>query len=932
MSAPALSVIMGVYNCPSKDMLERAVNSILSQTYRDFEFIICDDGSTNDTLKWLYEKAEEDDRIVVIKSERNKGLAAALNQCLKKARGRLIARQDIDDYSTQTRFQIQIEFLDSHKNVAFVGTDCFLYDKNGIYGERHMPQFPTRNDFLFNSPFIHGTAMFRREVFEKCGGYKLIGKCHKYEDYDFFMRVYAKGFQGANIDQLLYTFYSEENKNLVSRKMRVDEYKVRKKGFKALGLLPKGAPYMLKPLTLIFMPNKILNWLKDCKKNSLLHGQSLSVKMYKIIVNRNSYIKFNYERFVNTNRALHSRFPIISWAYLIKLNLGSLIFKKELREQESSKGLKNKESVKNSAALEIAGSLCKSEVVSFDVFDTLIFRPFAVPTDLFYFIGERLDYPDFKTIRTEAEKTVRELKGGEKVKLKDIYDFISARTGIDSREGQKAELQVEYDLCSANPLMKKVYELVKQSGKKIIFTSDMYLPSKFIKKVLEKNGFTEYDDIFVSCECGCGKHDGGLYDLIKEKLGTDSISHIGDNYGSDVRNAKKHGILSTEYKNVNSLGNIYRPKNMSPIIGSAYSGIVNRRLYRGDRSYSPAYEYGYKYGGLLVLGFCEFIHRIAGEKNADKLLFFSRDGYIVKKIYDRLYPGSNTEYVYWSRNAAAKLGADIFRDNFIKRFITQKINHNITLYDVMNSIGIADWEFPFSLNENLTARNAQAAESFITDNWSRLMEAYSDSDKAARMYYEKVLSGCNRVITVDCGWAGSGNIILQQVVNRKWGMNCEFTGVLAGSNSYNQHDSDYSETFLLSRKMSVYCFSSALNRDKYTAHMPSANHNIYFEMLFSAPEPSFHEFRLKGESGYELIFDKTVENKIYIEEIQRGELDFVKEYVRTFEKYPFMRNISGSDAYSPFMDAMKNSRKYIEKVFSECVFDETTNGKKVRIK
>ncbi len=544
---------------------------------------------------------------------------------------------------------------------------------------------------------------------------------------------------------------------------------------------------------------------------------------------------------------------------------------------------------------------------------------------------ERLNYPDFRTIRIEAEKTVRQHKGGEKITLKDIYDFISERTGIDSKLGQQIEMEIEHDLCTGNPYMKQVWEAVKKAGKPIILTSDMYLSSECIAGLLEKCGYTGYQRLFISCECKCGKHEGTLYDYIKRELGTDSISHIGDNYGSDVRNAQKHGIHAIEYRNVNSYGNIFRPKDMSPIIGSAYSGIVNRRLYRGDLSFSPAYEYGYKYGGLLILGFCEYIHKIAQEKNADKILFFSRDGYIVKQVYDRLFPEQVTEYVYWSRNAAAKLGADLFRDNFIKRFITQKINHNISLYDVMQSIGIADWEFPFSLNEYLTMQNAGQAEDFIQQNWQRLISAYSDMDRAAQLYFGEILQGCRSVVTVDCGWAGSGNIILEQIVNRKWGMECSFTGILAGSNSYNQYDSDYSETFLLDGKLQVYCFSSGLNRDKFMAHMPSANHNIYFELLFSAPEPSFLEFRLEND-GYQLVFDGVAENEMYIREIQKGELDFIESYTKSFRKYPFMRNISGSDAYTPFMDAMQHSKRFIDKVFAECVFDETTNGKKVRIK
>ena len=86
------------------------------------------------------------------------------------------------------------------------------------------------------------------------------------------------------------------------------------------------------------------------------------------------------------------------------------------------------------------------------------------------------------------------------------------------------------------------------------------------------------------------------------------------------------------------------------------------------------------------------------------------------------------------------------------------------------------------------------------------------------------------------------------------------------------------------------------------------------------------------DDSYGLVFDHEAENDMYIREIQKGELDFIRNYLHSFSNYPYMRNISGSDAYTPFMDAMRHSQRYIDKVFAECIFDETTNGKKVRIK
>lgn len=261
MNNPVLSVVMGVYNCPTEEMLMTAVNSVLEQTFTDFEFIICDDGSDNDTYLWLEKAASLDDRIILIRNRKNMSLAYSLNRCIEAARGKYIARQDVDDYSSPERFSVQVAYLDSHPDMYMVGSDCMLYDESGVYGKRHMPHHPKKLDFLFNSPFVHGTVIMRREVFEKAGFYRPCGYTRKYEDYDLFMRIYKLEMKGANINTPLYSFHSDK-KRRVSRLMRIDETVVRYNGFKSLGLLPKGFIYVLKPVFMITIPNRIINSLK----------------------------------------------------------------------------------------------------------------------------------------------------------------------------------------------------------------------------------------------------------------------------------------------------------------------------------------------------------------------------------------------------------------------------------------------------------------------------------------------------------------------------------------------------------------------------------------------------------------------------------------------------------------------------------------------
>lgn len=257
---PLISVIMGVHNS-SRDKLMKAVQSVLSQSVKDIELIICNDGSDNGTGKTL--ESITDSRVKIITFSENKGLAAALNACIDTAQGKYIARQDDDDISLPGRFEKQTAYLESHTEIDFIGSDCELYsDNSGVYGERIMPKTIDKKSFLFNSPFIHGSMMFRREVFDN-ERYRTLGRNRKYEDYDLFMRLCADGYKSANLGEKLYRFHYDKKTRRVSFSMRCDEYKVRKEGFKRLGLMPQGFIYAVKPIMLGLIPRKATIKLKE---------------------------------------------------------------------------------------------------------------------------------------------------------------------------------------------------------------------------------------------------------------------------------------------------------------------------------------------------------------------------------------------------------------------------------------------------------------------------------------------------------------------------------------------------------------------------------------------------------------------------------------------------------------------------------------------
>lgn len=263
---PLVSVIMGVYNIENLTRFNDAVESVLSQTMHDFEFLICDDGSTDNTWSILEKISKNDSRIRLLRNLNNMGLAFSLNKCLKESRGIFIARQDADDISEDTRYQKQIDFLNHNDNISFVGSNVSLWDENGSWGQRRFPQLPQTKDFLFTQPFVHGALMFRKEALKQVNGYRVAKETRRTEDYDMLMRMYSKGLQGANLPEQLY--YFREDRAAQNRRKycyRIDEAKVRYHRFRELGLMPKALPYVIKPIIVGLIPQTLLRKLKNIR-------------------------------------------------------------------------------------------------------------------------------------------------------------------------------------------------------------------------------------------------------------------------------------------------------------------------------------------------------------------------------------------------------------------------------------------------------------------------------------------------------------------------------------------------------------------------------------------------------------------------------------------------------------------------------------------
>lgn len=590
---------------------------------------------------------------------------------------------------------------------------------------------------------------------------------------------------------------------------------------------------------------------------------------------------------------------------------------------------------KRTLAPDIIRTLLKYDIISFDIFDTLIFRPFSSPRDLFYLVGEKLNLFNYRNIRAKAEDSLKDQKeastrpGNREVTIYEIYDYIEKQTGLDAQKGIAAELETEYDLCYPNPYMKYVLETMLANNKRIVLTTDMYLPAQFIEKLLKKCGFEGYEKLFVSCEYGCSKRSGELYFKVNEYLNDPSLKviHIGDNYTSDIESAKRAGWDAHHYQNVNRLGNQYRADKMSNIIGSAYAGVVNAHIHNSFVRYDAYYEYGYLYGGLFILGYCNFIHDYALRHGMDKVLFVARDGYIMKKAYDSLYQDIPSEYIFCSRITNLKLCSYQNKHEFIKQYVTRWVTEKqeIAIEAVLKNMDLTTLisRLPSYLSGDaqLTAANYPYLIEFLDQNWQDILLIYQDLINLAKRYYSQYLENTKKVCVVDIGWRGHGALAMKMLEEDFWHFGCEITGIVAASAPTRENISQ-----LTSGVIQAYLFSPLENFECFQFHSKHAINNILTELLVGACHPSFRGFH-HGENGdYTLDFDvPEINNYTMIAKVHEGIMDFVKEYSGLFKNYPYMLHISGQDAYRPIMHIFKNY-SFIKRFFKKYEFQDMVGG------
>lgn len=310
----------------------------------------------------------------------------------------------------------------------------------------------------------------------------------------------------------------------------------------------------------------------------------------------------------------------------------------------------------------------KADVVSFDIFDTLVKRDVEDPEDIHILAGLKFaektgrEIKGYNQRRVQAEDTAKNCAGKNEITLQGIFHQVKDISEKDKKLLFQLEQELEYEICHQNPKMKKIYDIVQSMGKHIVITSDMYLPEELIHRILEKCEYKGYEKIYLSSSYGVTKSSGKLFKYLKEDYKDLSykIVHIGDNVKSDFYRAKEAGIkavlVGRERKNLS----FYKKSEMRTWEEKCFYTFLNNHktlsenLDKNEKGRDVfARAVGYEILGPILWGYIQWLQKQLKADGIEKIFFLSREGALLQTAYQILFPDSKVvqSYLYVSRQA-----------------------------------------------------------------------------------------------------------------------------------------------------------------------------------------------------------------------------------------------------------------------------------------
>ena len=643
-----------------------------------------------------------------------------------------------------------------------------------------------------------------------------------------------------------------------------------------------------------------------------------------------------FRRFYKCNSACIKRHPIEALSYFMKLNFYQWMQKPLDRVSIGSftppRTCITSDAVetfsfdfnKRLSLEEIKEKISKYDVISFDIFDTLVFRQLEKPDHIFSLVGVKSVYPHFKEWRIAAEKKARELNdlkyGSREVTLEDIYKVLFEKYSIPESV-KEIEETLEVEKSCSNPFVKEVYNYALSLGKTIVFTTDMYLGKKTIKEILDKCGYCDQVKIYLSNEYKLRKGDGTLQKKLIEDFPGKSILHIGDSLNGDFNKFIENG-LDAIYNP--SPRNGQREKLLGDnVFSSTYRALINNEMNSGLWLRDHHFTHGFRVGGILTYGFCQFIEQFAKLKSVDKVCFCARDCFIVSEIYKKLFNAIPSEYLQISRNAIFKVTLDRNFNDYINRFILKfyDVYKNRTVQDFFQETGmgflIPELE-KYDIDKYFYLSNYKKddLEDFIVLNKSVIQSHYKESKRYAEQYFRSVIGDAKKLLVVDIGWSGTCIRAFEEFVKENISKDIQIYGALMCTSRTRETTEK-----IIDGKWSSYIYSPVSNMDITRAIMPAKVPakkqdlmHIPLEYIFTSYQPSLSEY---SKDGF-IYSNNAPQNQEQILKVFQGISYFCEKY------YQYTNNIKGTVppyvAFAPYM-AMLEDRDYLYNTYKDYLYD-----------
>lgn len=542
----------------------------------------------------------------------------------------------------------------------------------------------------------------------------------------------------------------------------------------------------------------------------------------------------------------------------------------------------------------------KNNIISFDIFDTLILRNIFQPTDIFRilakFAKDEFDIDDFFQKRVEGEKKARDKVKNSEADFQEIYDEVEKLCGCNIEKIKQMELQLEMEFSVINPYMMEIWKYASEQKKTIIFISDMYLSSDFIKKLLKKNGY-KVEHLYVSNEYRKNKGSKELYELVGQELNCKKTNwlHIGDNEYSDYKQAKEFGINAYHYKNVSTY---YEGTKELSISESVLIGIQNNYLYNGIQE-NYWNKFGAKNAFPIYFGFAKWLYDLTKEE--DNLFFLARDGYIIKKIYDMFCKMDEntifTNYIYVSRKVLQLplLGTMPELDKVIRQLTDRtELDGEITLRETLYKVGIRDMDkaekymnaFGFlNLDEIVSPEKLYMAQNLIVKLSGEVRKYFSDKRKLLERYFEQEKVNCwNKLNVMDVGWKGSSQEVIGKILGK------DVIGYYFGT----------ADTLSRNKFCTMYGWIFDDWNPTTVASEVYRYINMY-ELLFSAPHGSTIDYKEENEKIIPVLNDNVIFNQV-IKEFQETALELCKVAIKYNDYMDIINPVVATEQYRKFLE------------------------------